>query len=102
MRVLAHSLVFSSAIEPSVYVTGDTVLTREVTEAVSRLRPDVVVAPAGAAIFGIGDSRYYSARTWWMKLTEMDPSPTAEATRFVEPERTSPAAKTPGTLVSSR
>ena len=29
------------------------------------------------------------------------PSPTAEATRFIESERTSPAAKTPGRLVSS-
>src|SRR5262249_19548628 len=30
------------------------------------------------------------------------PSPPAVAQRFVEPERTSPAAKIPGTLVSSR
>ncbi len=32
----------------------------------------------------------------------MDPSPTAEATRLIEPWRTSPATNTPGTLVSSR
>src|SRR5437016_4259015 len=32
----------------------------------------------------------------------MEPSPTAEATRLTEPERTSPAANTPGRLVSSR
>jgi hypothetical protein len=31
----------------------------------------------------------------------MEPSPTAEATRFTAPWRTSPAAKTPGMLVSS-
>ena len=31
----------------------------------------------------------------------MAPSPTAEATRFIESSRTSPAANTPGTLVSS-
>ncbi len=31
----------------------------------------------------------------------MDPSPTAEATRFTEPCRMSPVAKTPGMLVSS-
>ncbi len=31
----------------------------------------------------------------------MAPSPTADATRFIESSRTSPAAKTPGTLVSS-
>ena len=29
------------------------------------------------------------------------PSPTADATRFIESSRTSPAAKTPGRLVSS-
>src|ERR1039458_3432742 len=32
----------------------------------------------------------------------IEPSPTLEATRFTEPWRTSPTAKTPGTLVSSR
>ena len=32
----------------------------------------------------------------------MDPSPTAEAQRFTELKRTSPATKIPGTLVSSR
>ena len=31
----------------------------------------------------------------------MAPSPTAVAQRLIEPERTSPAAYTPGTLVSS-
>jgi hypothetical protein len=30
----------------------------------------------------------------------MEPSPTADATRFTEPQRTSPMAKTPGTDVS--
>ena len=35
--------------------------------------------------------------TKWMAIA---PSPTAEATRFTEPLRTSPAAKTPGRLVS--
>src|SRR4051794_21382793 len=38
----------------------------------------------------------------WTSCTAIAPSPTAVAQRFVEPERTSPAAKTPGTLVSSR
>ena len=32
----------------------------------------------------------------------MLPSPTPAATRLIEPWRTSPAAKMPGTLVSSR
>jgi hypothetical protein len=37
-----------------------------------------------------------------MNCTAIDPSPTAAAQRLVEPHRTSPAAKMPGTLVSSR
>src|SRR5215467_963108 len=37
-----------------------------------------------------------------MNCTATDPSPTPEATRFTEPWRTSPTAKMPGTLVSSR
>jgi L-ascorbate metabolism protein UlaG (beta-lactamase superfamily) len=40
--------------EPSVYLTGDTILTEAVLETVERLRPDVVVAPAGAANMGLG------------------------------------------------
>src|SRR5437016_7485864 len=38
----------------------------------------------------------------WTNWTAIDPSPTAEATRLTEPERTSPAANTPGRLVSNR
>ena len=37
-----------------------------------------------------------------MNWTAMAPSPTAVAQRLVEPERTSPAANTPGISVSSR
>jgi hypothetical protein len=37
----------------------------------------------------------------WTSATAMPPSPTAAAQRFTEPERTSPAAKIPGRLVSS-
>jgi len=37
-----------------------------------------------------------------MKLTEIKPSPTAEATHLVDPERTCPAVDRPGTLVSSK
>jgi hypothetical protein len=33
---------------------------------------------------------------------DIDPSPTAEATRFMAPARTSPAANIPGQLVSSK
>src|SRR5262249_37243037 len=43
-----------------------------------------------------------SARYWWIKETAIDPSPTPEATRLIEPWRTSPATKMPGALVSRR
>lgn len=41
--------------EPSVYLTGDAILTESVLDAVERLQPEVIVAPAGAANFGLGD-----------------------------------------------
>ncbi|MGB0714747.1 MAG: MBL fold metallo-hydrolase [Phycisphaerae bacterium] len=40
--------------EPTVYLTGDTVLTPIVRTAIKERRPDVIVAPAGSANFGIG------------------------------------------------
>ena len=43
-----------------------------------------------------------ASRTSWTNCTTMDPSPTAAATRLADPERTSPAANTPGRLVSSK
>ena len=46
------------------------------------------------------DQRSCSAR--WMSWTQIDPSPTADATRLTLPERASPTAKTPGMLVSSK
>lgn len=46
--------------EPSVYVTGDTILTDSVLEAIERLRPDVIVAPAGAANMGLGGDILFS------------------------------------------
>lgn len=42
-----------------------------------------------------------SASVWWTAGTTIDPSPTADATRLMEPARTSPAAKMPGLLLSS-
>ena len=39
-------------------------------------------------------------RCCWHSRTATAPSPTAEATRFTESARTSPAANTPGRLVS--
>ena len=39
-------------------------------------------------------------RYWCTAPTQAEPSPTAVATRLVEPERTSPTANSPGWLVS--
>jgi hypothetical protein len=44
----------------------------------------------------------YSLSTWWTNEIAIEPSPTADATRLTFPPRTSPAANTPGRLVSSR
>ena len=44
---------------------------------------------------------YRPARCWWTNWTAIEPSPTADAIRLTERERTSPAQKMPGTLVSS-
>lgn len=41
--------------EPSVYVTGDTVLIAPVRDTIAELKPDVIVAPAGCANFGKGE-----------------------------------------------
>ena len=46
--------------EPSLYITGDAVLTDTVRDAIVRLSPDVVVAPAGAANMGIGGDILFS------------------------------------------
>jgi hypothetical protein len=37
----------------------------------------------------------------WTEAMALAPSPVAAATRFIEPEWTSPTAKTPGMLVSN-
>src|SRR5262249_19132448 len=46
--------------------------------------------------------RPHSARTLWTSWTHVAPSPTAEATRLMLPQRASPTTKTPGRLVSRR
>jgi L-ascorbate metabolism protein UlaG (beta-lactamase superfamily) len=48
--VLAHDQ------EPSLYITGDSVWTPALAEALETFAPDVVLAPAGAANWGIGPS----------------------------------------------
>lgn len=51
--------------EPSLYITGDAVMTAPIRDALARLSPDVVIVPAGAANFGVGDDILFS-------LTELD------------------------------
>lgn len=46
--------------EPSLYVIGDSVLTESVVEAVARLQPEVIIAPAGAANGGLGGDILFS------------------------------------------
>ncbi len=46
--------------EPSVYLIGDSILTEPVLEAIARLQPDVIVAPAGAANMGAGGDILFS------------------------------------------
>jgi hypothetical protein len=46
--------------EPSVYLTSDAVLTDDLLATVDRLRPDVLVAPAGAANFGLARDILFS------------------------------------------
>ncbi len=56
-------------------------------------------APRGAGPGPSSPDRPYpveKARYWWTDRTAAEPSPTAAATRLVDPERTSPTAKRPG------
>src|SRR5277367_6498775 len=55
----------------------------------------------GAQLVGVTwELGHDSARYRCTNITAIDPSPTAAATRLAESARTSPATKTPGTLVS--
>jgi L-ascorbate metabolism protein UlaG (beta-lactamase superfamily) len=42
--------------EPSVYITGDSVMTPPIRDAIKRLKPELIIAPAGSANFGFGRS----------------------------------------------
>lgn len=46
--------------EPSLYVVGDSVLTDSVLDAIDRLQPDVILAPAGGANMGLGGDILFS------------------------------------------
>jgi len=51
---LAHPL------EPTLYITGDSVLSHGVADAIERLQPDIVLVPGGAANFGPGGDILFS------------------------------------------
>ncbi|MBU50769.1 MAG: hypothetical protein CL920_18975 [Deltaproteobacteria bacterium] len=46
--------------EPSVYITGDSILTETILEAIDRLKPDLLIVPAGSANMGIGGNILFS------------------------------------------
>ena len=46
--------------EPDIYITGDTILTPDVKEVIRECEPQVILAPAGAANFGIGPDILFS------------------------------------------
>lgn len=56
----SHGYYLASPNEPSIYITGDAVLTDDVRDALTRLKPDIVVAPAGSANFGQGPDILFS------------------------------------------
>ena len=64
----------------------------------------LIVTGVGGARFLPQDSSDFNdaPSQKWAEFPAIAPSPTAEATRLTEPDRTSPAANTPGRLVSSR
>jgi len=55
-KVMAHGYGYhiQLADEPSLYVTGDTILTNTVESFITRTQPDAVVLPAGGASFDLG------------------------------------------------
>ncbi|MBV1921371.1 MAG: MBL fold metallo-hydrolase [Pseudomonadales bacterium] len=55
-KMMAHGYGYHIELpdEPSLYVTGDTILTKEVKEFVARIQPDTIVLPAGGANFDLG------------------------------------------------
>lgn len=55
-KMMAHGYGYHIQLpdEPSLYVTGDTVLTKVVKAFVTRVQPDTIVLPAGGANFDLG------------------------------------------------
>jgi L-ascorbate metabolism protein UlaG (beta-lactamase superfamily) len=55
-KMMAHGYGYHIQLpdEPSLYVTGDTILTKQVKDFITRTQPDTIVLPAGGANFDIG------------------------------------------------
>jgi len=55
-KMMAHGYGYHIQLpdEPSLYITGDTILTDEVKAFVTRTQPDTIVLPAGGANFDLG------------------------------------------------
>lgn len=49
-----HGWFIAAPGEPSVFITGDTVLVDTVRNCIADMKPDIIVAPAGCANFGVG------------------------------------------------
>src|ERR1700750_1482794 len=70
-----------------------------------RAKAEAIDTEVAADIEGAAEWCYgwcHSLSAVWTNEIAIEPSPTADATRFTFPARTSPTAKTPGRLVSSR
>lgn len=55
-----HGWFIAATDEPSLYITGDTVMIDAVRTAIAERRPDVIVAPAGCANFSVGQDILFS------------------------------------------
>jgi len=55
-KMMAHGFGYHIQLpdEPSLYVTGDTILTKEIKTFVTQTQPDTIVLPAGGANFDLG------------------------------------------------
>jgi len=55
-KMMAHGFGYHIQLpnEPSIYITGDTILTKEVKAFITRIQPDTIVLPAGGANFDLG------------------------------------------------
>ncbi|MEH6451040.1 MAG: MBL fold metallo-hydrolase [Oleispira sp.] len=55
-KMMAHGYGYHIQLpnEPSLYITGDTILTKDVKAFVTRTQPDTIVLPAGGANFDLG------------------------------------------------